>query len=156
MQISSMPIGRGQLQDYLGCETGVSDWLLVDQDMINGFADVTGDHQYIHTDIARAKETPFGGTIAHGYLTLSLVANLGQQTGLKVDGAKMALNYGVDGVRFLTPVRSGKRIRLRTTLKNIREKSGDRLLLTLGQVMEIEGEEKPALVSDSLVMLLFK
>ncbi len=141
------------LAGWVGQETGVSDWLTVDQNRINAFADVTGDHQFIHVDVEKAKKTPFGGTIAHGYLTLSLVAYFGQQTSLKVEGVQMAINYGLNSARFLTPVRSGKRIRMRSTLANVTPKGAGRVLMTVTNTIEIEGEEKPALVADSLVLL---
>lgn len=148
-----MGVSIDALDAMTGQKTGTSEWLTVDQTMINGFADVTGDHQFIHVNEEKAKQTPFGGTIAHGFLTLSLLANLGQETGVDVDGVQMAVNYGVDTVRFLTPVRAGKRIRLHSTLKAVANKGGGRVLLTMAQEIEIEGEDKPALVADSLVLM---
>jgi acyl dehydratase len=141
--------------DFVGKELGVSDWLTVDQERINAFADCTGDHQWIHVDVERAqRESPFGGTVAHGYLTLSLIPALGAQVGSLPGGVTAALNYGADKVRFITPVRAGARIRDRITLVGVEDKGGGRFLLTSRHTVEIEGVEKPALVADTLAMLL--
>jgi acyl dehydratase len=141
--------------DFVGKELGVSDWLTVGQDRINAFADCTGDHQWIHVDVERAqRESPFGGTVAHGYLTLSLIPAMHAQVGTIPGGVTAALNYGADKVRFITPVRAGARIRDRITLVGVEDKGGGRLLLTTRHTVEIEGVEKPALVADTLAMLL--
>ncbi|HEV2236961.1 MAG TPA: MaoC family dehydratase [Ktedonobacterales bacterium] len=143
------------LGEFVGKELGVSDWLTVDQERINAFADCTGDHQWIHVDVARAqRESPFGGTVAHGYLTLSLLPAMHSQLGTIPGGVMAALNYGADKVRFITPVRAGARIRDRVTLVAVEDKGGGRTLMTTRHTVEIEGVEKPALVADTLAMLL--
>jgi acyl dehydratase len=140
---------------FVGRELGVSDWLTVDQDRINQFADCTGDHQWIHVDVERAKrESPFGTTIAHGYLTLSLLPSLQQSAGFKMTGVKAAINYGLDRARFIAPVPAGARIRDHITLTSVEDKGGGRVLLTTRHTVEIEGEEKPAMIADTLAMFL--
>jgi acyl dehydratase len=140
---------------FVGRELGVSDWLTVDQDRINQFADCTGDHQWIHVDVERAKrESPFGTTIAHGYLTLSLLPSLQQSAGVKMTGVKAAINYGLDRARFIAPVPAGARIRDHITLTSVEDKGGGRVLLTTRHTVEIEGEEKPAMIADTLAMFL--
>lgn len=143
-----------ELSDWVGKETGTSDWFEIDQARINDFAETTLDRQYIHIDEEKAKQTPFGGTIAHGFLTLSLTAHFAEATMLKVAGAAMYINYGMEGLRFLTPVRAGKKVRLKSVLKAVDEKGGGRYLLTVSQTVEIEGEAKPALVADALTMVV--
>ena len=143
------------IRDFVGKELGVSDWVTVDQQRINDFADCTGDHQWIHVDVERARsESPFGGTIAHGYLTLSLLPMMQFQVGTLPEGVVAGLNYGADRVRFITPVKAGARIRDHITLVNVEDKGGGRVLVTSRHTVEIEGEEKPALVADTLAMLL--
>ena len=138
-----------ELQARVGEHLGTSDWVLVDQDMINKFADATGDHQFIHIDVEKAKLTPFGGTIAHGFLTLSLIPMLGASTdGPKVSGVKMGVNYGGNKVRFLAPVRSGKRVRSHIKLLELDEKRPGQWQQTNEITVEIEGEEKPALIAE--------
>ena len=138
----------------LDTEVSCSDWLLIDQDRIDQFAAVTGDHQWIHVNREMAAAGPFGTTIAHGYLTLSLVPMLSSQDWLMQDGVIGGLNYGLDKLRFLTPVKCGSRIRLRVVMKAIEEKGPGRTLITNECTMEIEGEAKPALVASTLVMVL--
>ena len=146
-------IKAAQLQDHVGREVGVTDWLAVEQDRIDQFADATDDHQYIHVDAERAAQTPFGGTIAHGFLTLSLLSALSSRGGgLKLENTVMGINYGLDRVRFVNPVRSGQRIRARFTLSSAEEKRPGQFLLRYGVTVEIDGEEKPALVADWLGM----
>ena len=146
-------IKAGELQDHVGREVGVTDWLVVEQDRIDQFADATDDHQYIHVDAERAAQTPFGGTIAHGFLTLSLLSALSSRGGgLKLENTVMGINYGLDRVRFVNPVRSGQRIRARFTLSSAEEKRPGQYLLRYGVTVEIDGEEKPALVADWLGM----
>ena len=138
-----------ELQTKVGEHLGTSDWVLVDQEMINKFADATGDHQFIHVDAEKAKLTPFGGTIAHGFLTLSLIPMLGASTdGPKVGGVKMGVNYGGNKVRFLAPVRSGKRVRSHVKLLELDEKRPGQWQQTNEISIEIEGEEKPALIAE--------
>ena len=146
-------IKAAELQDHVGREVGVTDWLAVEQDRIDQFADATDDHQYIHVDAERAAQTPFGGTIAHGFLTLSLLSALSSRGGgLKLENTVMGINYGLDRVRFVNPVRSGQRIRARFTLSSAEEKRPGQFLLRYGVTVEIDGEEKPALVADWLGM----
>ena len=136
----------------VGEELGTSEWLTVDQDRVNRFADATGDHQWIHVDVERAKDGPFGGTIAHGYLTLSLVPMLGTSVfALETPGAK--LNYGVNKVRFPNPLRVGSRIRSTISVADVTDLPTGKQL-TLQHVIEIEGEAKPACVAESVVLLL--
>jgi acyl dehydratase len=135
-----------------GEELGTSDWLTVEQDRVDQFAEATGDHQWIHVDVERAKEGPFGGTIAHGYLTLSLVPFLGSQVfALDTPGAK--LNYGANKVRFPHPVLVGKRIRAHVTLADVADLPAGKQL-TLKYTIEIEGETKPGCVAETVVLLL--
>lgn len=136
----------------VGQEIGVSEWVTVDQARINAFADCTGDHQFIHVDEEAAKATPFGGTIAHGFLTLSLMSKMGGDVSLILDGIVMGINYGFDKVRFLQPVRAGKRVRGRFVLQEAAPKDDKRWLLRYAVTVEIEGEEKPALVAEWLTM----
>lgn len=135
-----------------GEELGTSDWLVIDQDRVNAFADATGDHQWIHVDVDRAKDGPFGGTIAHGYLTLSMVPFFGSQIfRLETPGAK--LNYGVNKVRFPNPVKVGSRVRCTASFGEVTElPTGKQLVIRY--VIEIEGEDKPACVAETVVLLL--
>jgi acyl dehydratase len=143
-----MPVAKlTEIKNRIGDEVGVSDWITVDQDRIDSFAGATEDRQFIHVDPAAAAETPFGGTIAHGFLTLSLLSRMGAQAMLLPEGMKMAVNYGLDRVRFLAPVRSGKRVRGRFTLDSVEEKAPGQVLLRHTVTVEIEGEDKPALTA---------
>lgn len=139
-----------EARSLVGQELGVGAWLEVTQERVNAFADATGDHQWIHVDPERAAKGPFGGTIAHGYLTLSLTMLLSREMdGVRVSfPAKMGVNYGLNRVRFVSPVPVGKRIRLRNKLLNIEEPGPNIVQLTYQQTVEIEGSEKPALVSE--------
>ncbi len=142
---------------FVGQELGTSDWVAVGQDRIDQFAACTGDRQWIHVDVERAKrESPFGGPVAHGYLTLSLVAPTAMGLGLIPPDAATALNYGLDKVRFLTPVKAGARVRNRVSMLSAEPQSGGRLLLKVNCTIEIEGEAKPALVAEMLCMLIGK
>lgn len=131
----------------IGEEIGLSSWLTVDQGRIDAFAEATEDRQFIHTDPAAAAQTPFGATIAHGFLSLSLLSRMGSEVLLAPEGVKMALNYGLDRVRFLAPVRSGKRVRGRFTLDSAEEKAPGQILFRYTVTVEIEGEDKPALTA---------
>lgn len=143
------------LRRLVGEEVGVSDWVLVDQAMIDDFARMTGDHQWIHVDQARArKESPFGDTIAHGYLTVSLVTRLSYEIGAWPDHLGAIINYGIDRLRFLSPVKVGARVRLRSVLGAVEDRPDGSLLLRNNAQIEIEGVEKPALVADTLVLLV--
>ena len=144
-----------ELKSLVGQELGVGPWFEITQDRINAFADVTEDHQYIHVDPERAAKTPFGTTIAHGFLTLSLIPALGRgRGGVQVKlNSKMAVNYGLNRVRFISPVKVGSRVRMRTTLQAVDEVSPGVLQLTQTQTIEIEGGERPAVVAESLTRL---
>jgi acyl dehydratase len=149
------PVAASELVNYLGQEVGVSDWLQIDQDRINKFAEATGDYQYIHIDPERAAATPFGSTIAHGFLTLSLLTMLGSGEGrLEVKDTVMAINYGLDRVRFITPVKVGSKIRAHFTLQDVTEKQPGRYLIKHHVVVEIAGEDKPAMIADWLGMTI--
>jgi len=142
------------LTEYVGKELGASDWFQIDQDRINAFADATLDHQFIHVDPEQAKNTPFGTTIAHGYLTLSLLPYLQASIDgfLMPKGMKMAMNYGFDKLRFMAPVKEGKRVRAVATLLDAKEKRDGQWLLTFSFTVEIAGEDKPALIAEWLLM----
>jgi acyl dehydratase len=140
---------------FAGRELGTSDWVTVDQPRIDQFAGCTGDYQWIHVDVERARrEGPFGGPIAHGYLTLSLVAAMLMEVGVIPPDAATGLNYGLDKVRFLTPVKAGARVRARVTLVSAQPQDGGRVLLKLDCRLEIEGEAKPAVIAEVLCMLI--
>ena len=145
-------VKAADLQATVGTDLGVSDWITIKQDRVNQFADVTEDHQFIHVNPEMAKLSPFGGPIAHGFLTLSLLSKFSEQGSLVVDGVKMGVNYGFEKVRFLAPVKVGKKVRGHFKLKAADEKRPGQYLLTYEVTVEIEGEEKPALVADWLAM----
>ena len=149
-----MPVASlDEIRSRVGQEVGVSSWLNVDQERIDAFADATEDRQFIHTDPVAAAQTPFGGTIAHGFLSLSLLSRMGSEVFLAPEGVKMALNYGLDRVRFLAPVRSGKRVRGRFTLDSAEEKAPGQILFRYTVTVEIEGEDKPALTAQWLGLI---
>ena len=144
-----MPIASIEdIQSKVGTEVGVSDWILVDQARIDAFADVTEDPQFIHIDPEAAAKTPFGGTVAHGFLTLSLLSRMAADAMPRPEGAKMGVNYGFERVRFMAPVRSGKRVRGRFTLVRCEEKRPGQWQFVHEVTVEIEGEDKPALVAE--------
>lgn len=147
-------VSKDELYTYVGKETGVSDWFLMDQDRINQFADVTLDHQFIHIDPEAAAKTPFGTTIAHGFLTLSMIPYLASDATLNIEGTVMGINYGSDKVRFLAPVKVGSEIRARSKLVDVSEKPGNRLLLKTEVTIEIKGEKTPALLAETLTMIV--
>lgn len=150
-----MPIASiDEIRASLGKEIGVSSWLTVDQDRIHAFAEATEDRQFIHTDPASAAQTAFGGTIAHGFLSLSLLSRMGADTILIPEGVKMGVNYGLDRVRFLAPVKSGARVRGRFTLDSVDEKAPGQWLLRHVVTVEIEGQEKPALTAQWLTLII--
>jgi acyl dehydratase len=144
MPIASIEDIKGRVRS----EIGVSDWILIDQQMIDTFADVTGDRQFIHVDPNAAARTPFGGTIAHGFLTLSLLSQMAAGVMLVPEITKMAVNYGFQKVRFIAPVRSGRRVRGRFTLASVEEKQPGQIQFLHNVTVEIEGEDKPALVAE--------
>lgn len=139
----------GEMKDRIGAET-VSAWVEVTQDMIDKFADATGDHQFIHVDPERARTTPFGGTVAHGFLTLSLMPLLASKVpdAPRIEGVKMGVNYGGNKVRFLTPVRSGSRVRGRFKLIEFDQKRPGQFQQTNEFTVEIEGQDKPAMIAE--------
>ncbi|NGN39504.1 MaoC family dehydratase [Mesorhizobium sp. CGMCC 1.15528] len=142
------------LKEAVGQELGVSQWTTVDQTRIDQFADCTGDHQWIHVDAERARrESPFRATIAHGFLTLSIIGSLGQEIGAIPENTQAAFNYGLDRVRFVAPVRAGTRVRLRSTLVSLEDRGPGQYLMKASNVIEIEGDERPALIADTLIML---
>src|SRR5919107_1905229 len=143
MQVASLD----EIRAHVGDEIGVSSWLTVDQERIDAFAEATEDRQFIHTDPAAAAQTPFGGTTAHGFLTLALLSRMGAEAMLIPEGVKMAVNYGLDRARFLAPVRSGSQVRGRFTLDSVEEKAPGQVLMRHTVTVEIEGEEKAALTA---------
>ena len=149
-----MPTARlDEIRGRVGEEVGVSSWLEVGQGRIDAFADSTEDRQFIHVDPEAAARTPFGGTIAHGFLTLSLLSRMGAEAMLIPEGVRMAVNYGLEKVRFLAPVRSGSRVRGRFTLEAVEEKSPVQILLRHNVAVEIDGEDRPALFAQWLTLI---
>ena len=147
-------VPQEEMADAIGTKLEPSAWIDVTQDRIDTFADCTEDHQFIHVDQEKAAKTPFGGTIAHGFLTLSLLSKMVEGQGVVPENTVMGLNYGFDKVRFLAPVRSGKRIRAHFEVADVVPKSGGRFLITQAVSVEIEGEETPAMVAEWLSMLV--
>ena len=152
MAIKVVP--KEQMLDAIGTKFEPGEWIEIGQDRINTFADCTEDHQFIHVDEEAAKNTPFGGTIAHGFLTLSLLAKMAEGNGVVPENIVMGINYGFDKVRFLAPVRAGKRVRALSEVSNIQQKDDNRFLTTQTVTVEIEGEETPALVCEWLTMVV--
>ncbi|MEM7060525.1 MAG: MaoC family dehydratase [Pseudomonadota bacterium] len=143
------------MADMVGKPLGTSEWHQITQDAVNEFANCTGDRQWIHIDVERAKrESPFGGPVAHGYLTLSLIADLSGTIGVVPAGTAAALNYGLDKVRFLAPVPVGAKVRLHVKLAGFEKKDNGQVLMKAENTMEIEGSDKPALIAESLAMLV--
>lgn len=139
----------------IGQELGVSSWITVDQEMINQFAETTHDRQWIHIDVERAKrESPFRAPVAHGYLTLSLIAAMSYDIGAVPEGTAAAFNYGLDKVRFLAPVKAGSKVRMRSTLVSFEGKGPGQFLMKSSNVVEIDGEDRPALIAETLAMLV--
>ncbi|QFU76442.1 MaoC family dehydratase [Halioglobus maricola] len=152
-----MPLKTVSLEEFhalVGTKFEPGPWISIEQDRINTFADCTEDHQFIHIDEEAAKQTPFGGTIAHGFLTLSLMVKMIEDVGVMPANVVMGMNYGFDKIRFLSPVRAGKRVRANVELLDLTEKDGGRLLIKQGVSVEIEGEETPALVAEWLSMVV--
>ena len=149
-----MPVATiDEIRGRTGQEIGVSSWLTIDQERISAFADATEDRQFIHVDPRAAAQTPFGGTIAHGFLSLSLLSRMAAEVILVPDSTRMIVNYGLDRVRFLAPVRSGKRVRGRFTLDCVDDKAAGQILLRHLVTVEIEDEDKPALSAVWLTLL---
>ena len=144
-----MPIASlDEIRSKVGSEIGVSPWIEISQADIDQFAEITGDPQFIHVNPEAAAKTPFGGTIAHGFLTLSLLSQMAGQVTLRPEGAKMGVNYGFERVRFMAPVRAGKRVRGRFRLARFEERQTGQWQFVHNVTVEIEGEDKPALIAD--------
>ncbi|MFJ9992875.1 MaoC family dehydratase [Pseudomonas putida] len=139
-----------ELSQYVGKELGRSEWLKIDQQRINLFAEATGDFQFIHVDTEKAAKTPFGSTIAHGFLSLSLIPKLMEDILVLPEGLKMVVNYGLDSVRFIQPVKVDSRVRLKVDLTDATEKKPGQWLLKATVTLEIEGQEKPAYIAEPL------
>ena len=139
----------------VGEEIGVSNWVAIDQARIDAFASCTGDHQWIHVDVERAKrESPFRGPIAHGYLLLSMVASLSMEAGVIPRDAAVGLNYGLDKVRFLAPTPAGARVKLRVALIGVEPREDGSVIMKTRNTLEIEGSEKPALIAEALALII--
>lgn len=139
-----------ELKDYVGKELGRSEWLTIDQERINLFAEATGDYQFIHVDPVKAAQTPFGSTIAHGFLSLSLMPKLMEDILILPQGVKMVVNYGLDSVRFIQPVKVNSRVRLKVDMNEVTEKKPGQWLLKTTATLEIEGSDKPAYIAEPL------
>lgn len=144
-----------KLKQMIGEDNGTSSWVTIGQDMINQFADATGDHQWIHVDIEKAKQGPFGGPVAHGFLTLSLIPVFSGTAKYLPEGISMAVNYGLNKVRFINPVPAGAKVRSKQVITNVEEKSGNRLQMTVTHTIEIEGQEKPACIAEMITLFFF-
>ncbi|OUM09064.1 dehydratase [Pseudomonas syringae] len=140
------------LTQYVGKEPEYSDWLTIDQERINLFAEATGDFQFIHVDPVKAAQTPFGTTIAHGFLSLSLIPKLMEGIMVLPEGLKMAVNYGMDSLRFIQPVPVNSRVRLKLQLTDVTEKKPGQWLLKATATLEVEGQEKPAFIAEPLTL----
>ncbi len=143
-----------KLKTLIGQDNGTSDWVLIDQAKVNLFADATDDHQWIHVDVENARKGPFGGTIAHGFLILSLTPLFSSSGKYLPEGMKMVLNYGLNKVRFINPVPVGSRVRSKMVLSGVEEKDSGRLLVTTTHTIEIEGQPKPACIAETLAMFM--
>lgn len=139
-----------ELKDYVGKELGRSEWLTIDQERINLFAEATGDFQFIHVDPVKAAQTPFGSTIAHGFLSLSLIPKLMEDILVLPEGVKMVVNYGLDSVRFIQPVKVNSKVRLKVDMVEVTEKKPGQWLLKATATLEIEGSDKPAYIAEPL------
>lgn len=143
-----------KLKQMIGQDNGTSDWVLIDQERVNRFADATDDQQWIHVDVEQAKKGPFGGTIAHGFLTLSLIPLFSSSGKYLPEGMKMVVNYGLNKVRFIAPVIVGSKVRSHMVISGVEEKEPGRLLVTTTHTIEIEGQDKPACVAEALAMFM--
>lgn len=145
-----------ELKKFIGQEVALSEWIKLDQNRINEFAKITEDEQFIHVDPTRAsKETPFGGTIAHGFLTLSMLAKLADSGQPKIEGIKITINYGFDKIRFISPVAAGSLIRARFTLRELTEKTPKKIMTKWDVSVEIRNQTKPAIIANWINLLLF-
>lgn len=147
--MSPRAIAASELKSLVGQEIGASDWVLIEQERIDRFAEATGDHQWIHVDPERAEQGPFGSTIAHGFLTLSLIPALAWEV-YTVEGARLSVNYGLNKLRFITPVKVGSRVRARLAVASVEDVPGNALQVATTVTMELEGAEKPAAVAETL------
>ena len=154
--MAARTIAAAELSERVGQEIGVSDWIEVSQSRIDLFADATMDHQFIHVDPERARETPFGGTIAHGFLSLSLLSRMSYDALPLIEHTEMSMNYGMNRLRFLSPVKAGERVRGRFVLRDVAKKGDGQLLLTYEVTVEIDGGQKPALVAEWLVLTVLR
>ena len=152
----AVTMNKDNVRSLIGSELGVSGWIRIEQARIDAFADTTEDHQFIHVDPGRAAATPFGGTIAHGFLTLSLLPRLMADIGGGLEDAVMGLNYGFDKIRFLAPVKVNSRVRARAKLLDAQEKAPKQFLIKQEITVEIENESKPALVGEWLTMVMVR
>ena len=151
-----LTVATEELEEHVDQPLEPSAWVRIDQDMINTFADATMDHQFIHVDEERAAQTPFGSTIAHGYLTMSLISHFLGECAIRPENVLMAINYGSDKVRYLQPVKVNSEIRAQATLKSVSEKAPGQILTKTGITIEIKGEEKPALVAEILSLFILR
>ena len=147
-------VAATELTEYIGKDLEPSDWLPIEQERVNQFADATSDHQFIHIDPEAAAKTPFGGTIAHGFLTLSLLSHLLGKSGVAPKNILMAINYGLNKVRFLEPVKVGQRVRVHQKITEVIEKRPQQWLITSAISMEIDGVEKPAFIAEMLGLFI--
>lgn len=147
-------VPRAEMLKQKGVTFPPGPWVTIDQERINTFADCTEDHQFIHIDEERAAQTPFKGTIAHGFLTLSMLVKMGEEDGVFPEDMVMGINYGFDKVRFLAPVRAGKRVRVHSEILDVTQKDDHRFLIKSSVTVEIEGEETPALAAEWLSMMV--
>ena len=145
-------VPASELSSFIGKDMGHSEWMTIDQERVNQFAECTGDHQFIHLDVEKAKQTPFGGTIAHGFLSLSLLPVLSAGLLVRPQGLKMAVNYGMDSLRFIQPVRVGSRVRLHVSVVDVTEKNPGQWLVKAKSTLEIEGNDKPAFIAEGLTL----
>ena len=152
----AVTMNKDNVRSLVGSELGVSGWIRIEQPRIDAFADTTEDHQFIHVDPGRAAATPFGGTIAHGFLTLSLLPRMMEDIGGGMEDTVMGLNYGFDRIRFLAPVRVNSRVRARAKLLDVQEKAPKQFLIKQEITIEIENESKPALVAEWLTMVMVR
>ena len=152
----AVTMNKDNVRSLIGGELGVSEWIRIEQARVNAFADTTEDHQFIHVDPERAAATPFGGTIAHGFLTLSLLPRMMEDIGGGMADAVLGLNYGFDKIRFLAPVKVNSRVRARAKLLDVQEKVPNQFLIKQEITVEIENETKPALVAEWLTMVMVR
>lgn len=152
MAVTTVP--KADMLKQKGVKFPPGPWVTIDQARINAFADCTEDHQFIHIDEERAAQTPFGGTIAHGFLTLSMLVKMSEEEGVFPENMLMGINYGFDKVRFLAPVRAGKRVRVHSEILDVTQKDDNRFLIKSSVTVEIEGEDTPALAAEWLSMVV--